>query len=73
MAGDVFLSLVSGVRDLNPGMTDFLHVGELILRPQLIDDVNDFMSASATHMTVTNTWMHTHTELEHPTVPCFLV
>ena len=60
VAGDVFLLLVSSVRDLNPGMIDFLHVGELILRPQLTDDLNDFMSASAAHMTVTNTWMNTH-------------
>ena len=42
-------------------MTDFFHVGELILGPQLTDDLNDFMSASAAHMTVTNTWMNTHT------------
>ena len=69
VAGDVFLSLVSSVGDLKPGMTDFFHVGELILRPQLTDDLNDFMSASAAHMTVTNTWMNTHTELELPTVP----
>ena len=41
--------------DLKTGMTDFFHVGELILRPQLTDDLNDFMSASAAHMTVTNT------------------
>ena len=46
-------------------------MGELILRPQLTDDLNDFMSASDAHMTVTNTWMntHTHTELTLPTVP----
>ena len=69
VAGDVYLSLISSVGDQNPGMTDFLHVGELILRPQLTDDLNDFMSASAAHMTVTNTWMNTHTELELPTVP----
>ena len=52
-------------------MTDFFHVGELILRPELTDDLNDFMSASAAHITVTNTWMttHTHTDLELPTVP----
>ena len=50
-------------------MTDFFHVGELILRPQLTDDLNDVMSASDAHMTVTNTWMNTHTELEFPTVP----
>ena len=42
------------------------HVGELIL---LTDDLNDFMSVSAAHMTVTNTWMNTHTELELLTVP----
>ena len=72
VAGDVFLSLVSGsVEDLKPGMTDFFHVGELILGPQLTDDLNDFMSASAAHMTVTNTWMNTHTELELPTVLVF--
>ena len=69
MAGDVYLSLISSVGDQNPGMSDFLHVGELILIPQLTDDLNDFMSASAAHMTVTNTWMNTHTELELPTVP----
>ena len=39
------------------------------MRPQLTDDLNDFMSASAAHMTVTNTWMNTHTELELQTVP----
>ena len=61
VAGVVFVSLVSSVEDLKPGMTDFFHVGELILGPQLTDDVNDFMSASAAHMTVTNTWMNTHT------------
>ena len=48
----------------------FLSLG-LILRPQLTDDLNDFMSASVAHMTVTNTWMNTHTELELPTVPVF--
>ena len=69
MAGDVFLSLVSSVGDLIPGMTDFFHVGELILRLQLTDDLNDFTSASAAHMTVTNTWMNTHSELEFPIVP----
>ena len=63
VAGDVFLSLISSVGDLKPGMTDFVHVGELILRPQLTDDLNDFMSASAAHVKVTNTWMNTHTEL----------
>ena len=50
-------------------MTDFFHVGELILGPQLTDDLNDFMSASAAHRTATNAWMNTHTELEFPTVP----
>ena len=65
------MSMVSGVEDLEPGMTDFLHVGELSLRPQLTDVLNDFMSASAAHMTVTNTWMNTHTELELPAVPVF--
>ena len=69
VAGDVFFSLVSSVGDLKNGMTDFFHVGKLILRPQLTDDLNDFMSASVAHMTVTNTWMNTHTELEFPTVP----
>ena len=69
VAGDVFLSLISSVADQNPGTTDFLHVGELIPRPQLTDDLNVFLSASAAHMTVTNTWMNTHTELELPTVP----
>ena len=62
---------ISSVADLKPGMTDFLHVRELILGPQLTDDLNDFMSASAAHMTVTNTWMNTHTELELCTVPVF--
>ena len=65
VAGVVFVTLVSSVEDLEPGMTDFFHVGELILGPQLTDDLNDFMndfmSASAAHMTVTNTWMNTHT------------
>ena len=61
VAGGVFLSLVSNVGDLKPGMTDFFLVGELIPRPQLTDDLNDFTSASAAHMTVTNTWMNTHT------------
>ena len=69
VAGDMFLSLVYNVGDLKPGMTDFFHLGKLILRPQLADDLYDFMSASAAHMTVTNTWMNTHTELELPTVP----
>ena len=41
----------------------------MILRPQLTDDLNDFMSASAAHVKVTNTWMNTHTELTLPTVP----
>ena len=61
VAGGVFLSLVSllNVGALKPGMTDFFHVGELILRPQLTDDLNDFMSASAVHMMVTNMWMNT--------------
>ena len=51
MAGVVFVSLVSSVEDLEPGMTDFFHVGELILGPQLTDDLNDFMSASAERYT----------------------
>ena len=61
VAGDVFVSLISSVVDLEPGMTDCFHVGELILGPQLTDDLNDSMSASAAHLTVTNTWMNTHT------------
>ena len=68
---ELCVSLASSVEDLKPGMTDFFHVGELILGPQLTDDLNDFMSASAAHMTVTNTWMNTHTELELPAVPVF--
>ena len=60
VAGDVFLSLVSCVGDLKPGTTDFFYVEELILRPQLTDDLKDFLSASDAHMTVTNTWMNTH-------------
>ena len=68
----VFLSLISNVGDLEPGMSDFFHVGELIPRPQLTDDLNDSTSASAAHMTVTNTWIErTHNELEFPTVPVF--
>ena len=54
---------------LKPGMTDFFHVGELIPGPPWTNVLNDFMSASAAHRTVTNTWMNTHTELEFPTVP----
>ena len=46
-------------------------MGELIPRRQLTDDLNDSTSASAVHMTVTNMWMNTHTELEFPTVPVF--
>ena len=61
VAGVVFVSLISCVVDLEPGMTDCFHVGELILRPHLTDDLNVFMSASAAHLTVTNTWMNTHT------------
>ena len=53
--------LISNGVDLEPGMTDCFHVGELIPRPQ-----NDFLSASAAHLTVTNTWMNTHTELKLP-------
>ena len=49
VAGVVFVSMASSVEDLKPGMTDFFHVGELILGPQLTDDLNDFMSASAAH------------------------
>ena len=73
MAGRVFLSLVSllNVGALKPGMTDFFHVGELIPRPQLTEDLNDSTRASAVHMMVTNTWMNTNTELEFPTVPVF--
>ena len=61
VAGGVFLSLVSNVGDLKPGMTDLFCVGELIPSPQLTNDLNDFMSASAAHTTVTNMWMNTHT------------
>ena len=57
------MSLISSVEDLEPGMTDCFHVGELILGPQMTDDLNDFLSARAAHLTVTNTWMNTHTEL----------
>ena len=71
VAGGGFLSLISNVWDLKPGMTDFFLVVELIPRPQLIDDLNDSTRASAVHMMVTNTWMNTHTELEFPTVPVF--
>ena len=71
VAGGGFLLLISNAVDLNPGMTEFFLVGELIPRPQLIDDLNDSTSASAVHMTVTNTWMNTHTELEFPTVLVF--
>ena len=59
MAGDVFLSLVSSVGDLKPGMTDCFHVGELIPRPQMTEDLNDSTRASAVHTMVTNTWMNT--------------
>ena len=55
VAGVVFASLISSVEDLEPGMTDSFHVGELILGPQLTDDLNDFMSASAAHMTCDKT------------------
>ena len=62
MAGGVFLSLVSNVGDLKPGMTNFFHCGRVDpMRQQLTDDLNDFMSASVVHMTVTNTRMNTHT------------
>ena len=73
MAGFVFVSLISNVVDLEPGMTDCFHVGELILGLQLTDDLNDLMSASAAHLTVTYTWMNTHTELKLPADPCALV
>ena len=43
VAGVVFMSLISSVADLEPGMTDCLHVGELILRPQTNDDLNYFL------------------------------
>ena len=46
------------VEDFELGMTD-------------TDDLNDFMSVSVAHMTVTNTWMNTHTELELPAVFVF--
>ena len=54
---------------LEPGMTDLVHVGELIPKPQLTDDLNDSTRASAVHMMMTNTWMNTNSELEFPTVP----
>ena len=63
VAGVVFMSLTSSVADLEPGMTDCFHVGDLILGPQMTDDLNDFLSVRATHLTVTNTWMNTHTGL----------
>ena len=65
------MSLISSVVDLEPGMTDCFHVGDLILGPQLTDDLNDFMSASTAHLTVTNTWLNTHTELKLPADPVF--
>ena len=73
VARGVFSSLVSllNVGALKPGLTDFLHVGELIPRPQLTEDLNDSTRASAAHMMVTNMWMNTRTELEFPTVPVF--
>ena len=74
VAGGMFLSLVSllNVGALKPGMTDF-SMWELIPRPQLTEDSNDSPRASAVHMTVTNTWINTNTELEFPHSPCFLV
>ena len=51
VAGVVFGSLVSSAEDQKPGMTDFFHVGELILGPKLTDDLNDFLSVSAAHLT----------------------
>ena len=41
VAGVVFVLLISNGVDLEPGMTDCFHVGELILGPQLTDDLND--------------------------------
>ena len=49
--------------DLEPGMTDCFYVGVLILGLQMTDDLNDFLTVRATHLTVTNTWMNTHTGL----------
>ena len=69
VAGFVFVSLISNVVNLEPGMTDCFHVGELILGLQLTDDLNDLMSASATHLTVTFTWMNARTELKLPADP----
>ena len=67
VAGGGFLSLIFNVG--GPGTWN-----DRLPRPQLTDDLNDSTSASAVHMTVTNTWMkhtHTHTELEFHTVPVF--
>ena len=69
VAGFVFVSLISNVVDLEPGITDCFHVGELILGLQLTDDLNDLMSASAAHLTVTFTWMNARTELKLPADP----
>ena len=53
------------------GMTDCLHVGELIPRPRTLVDTNDSLRARALHtmvteldLTVTNTWMNADTERE---------
>ena len=54
-----------------PGMTDFFHVGRLIPRPQMTEDLNDSTCASAAHTMVTSTWMNTNTELEILTFPVF--
>ena len=69
MAGFVFVSLISNAVDREPGMTDCVHVGELILGLQLTGDLNDLMSASAAHLTVTFTWMNARTELKLPADP----
>ena len=74
VAGGVFLSLVSNVGDLKPELQTFSVWESLILRPQFTDDLNDFTSARAAHMTVTNTWMNTHTHYTGGShSPCCLV
>ena len=56
VAGSVFLSLVSSLKvgALELGMTDLVHVGEMIQRPQLTEDLNDSTRASAVHMMMTH-------------------
>ena len=62
VAGGGFLSLISNMGDLEPGMADSFFVGELIPRPQLTHDLNDSTSASAVHMMVyKHVDEHTHT------------